>query len=72
MKLQIIYVVATEGAEGKDKKQGEKNRQVENFPPLKEKKLFQSKSLFCFSVKNILQIPTPFSQSYRNGKTPCQ
>lgn len=58
MKLQIICVVATEGAEGKDKKQREKNKQVENFPPLKEEKLFQRKSLFCFSVKDV-QISTP-------------
>lgn len=57
MKLQIIYVVATEGAGGKDKKQGEKNRQVENFSPSKVEKLLQS--LFCFSEKNVLQIPTP-------------
>lgn len=69
MKLQIIYVVATEGAEGKDKKRAEKNRQVEKFPPLKEEKLLQSKSLFCFSVKNILQIPAPSANPTEMGKS---
>lgn len=69
MKLQIIYVVATEGAEGNDKKQGEKNRQVENFPPLKEEKLLQSKSFFCFLVKNTLHIPTPSSNPTEMEKT---
>lgn len=68
MKLQIIYVVAMEGAEGKDKKQGEKNRQVENLPPLKEEKLFQSNSLFCFSVKDV-QISTPSANPTEREKS---
>lgn len=72
MKLQIIYVVATEGAEGKDKKQGEKNRQVENFRPLKEKKHPQSKSLFCFSVKKILFKSPPLQPILQKWKKPCQ
>lgn len=51
----------------KDKNQGEQNRKVENFPPLKEKKR-PSKSFFCFTVKSLLHIPTPSASPAETNK----
>lgn len=48
MKLQIICVAATEGAEGKEENQGEKNRQVDNLTPLKEENLAKVKVYSAF------------------------